>query len=69
MDDLRAPDEPTEAELDAIRSQAAALSLPLMEHDIVQLAISMRRMAAAVEPLLSRSDAFAPDPTLFDPRR
>jgi hypothetical protein len=69
VDDVRVPDEPTEVELDAIRSHAAALSLPLMKYDIASLAISMRHMAEAVEPMLSMSHALAPDPTLFDPRR
>ncbi len=69
MNDTGVPDEPASAELDAIGSLAALVSLPLMEGDIAHLACSMRRLSAAMEPLLSSINRFTPDPTLFDPRR
>lgn len=69
VDDIRVPEEPANVELDAIRTLAALLSLPLMEEDLAHLAVSMRRMSASVELLLSTSHALTPDPTLFDPRR
>lgn len=63
------PDGPTIAEVDAIGSLAALVSLPLMEEDIAHDASSIRLLSAAAQPLLSSSYASTPGPTLFGPRR